>query len=262
MKYVHAKKPKYASARIPGAAKLRRKLRHQDSQQLQTFDLAKPTRKTTNAAAHRATTAVQAAEVQSVEPSALTGGSGGTGVIASHGGLNAQWISRQGETRDLADVILALGPTLDRRDYALLDAAIIRGTSIILLAALREETPATTRRRVKLLLRLVLAFEYEFVIRNRRTWPSRTRVVADACILRGLSIRRAAAALRISPDIVRRERRRVMRLIAKIRQREKGVPHAKPLQASKPAPVKPQARATPRTNTRHPPRLIRFPIKK
>ena len=147
---------------------------------------------------------------------------GGCGVQTELGSLSCVQAAtkldlKKGVARDLADAVQALGPALEASDYALLDAAIVRGTSMTLLAGLRGESVARTRRRVKMLLRLVLAFEFEFVIRRRAEWPPRMRVVADACILRGLSIRRAAALLRLSMDQVRRERARVLRLAASMK---------------------------------------------
>lgn len=95
---------------------------------------------------------------------------------------------------------------LPKRDRALLDAVYRDGRPVVELAAIMNLPAPVVRRRVRTLVRRVLSPEYGFVLANRDAWTPTRRKVADACVIEGLSIRTAAAKLRLSLHTVRAQR--------------------------------------------------------
>jgi len=109
------------------------------------------------------------------------------------------------QCNELAEVVKAFGPVMRAEDHALLDAVIVRGQSVKMVARLLDAPEYRVRRRLAGLLRIVTSFEFEYVLRRRSEWTPRRRCVGDACFLRGLSIRAAASVLDLTLDQVRRE---------------------------------------------------------
>ena len=66
-------------------------------------------------------------------------------------------------------------------------------------------TARALRRRVKHLVRRILTPKYAFVLLRCPEWPASRRRIARACVLEGLSMRRASAELGVSLHLVRRE---------------------------------------------------------
>ncbi|USN99697.1 MAG: hypothetical protein H6810_03290 [Phycisphaeraceae bacterium] len=63
----------------------------------------------------------------------------------------------------------------------------------------------TERRRLRRLVTRVLSPRFAFVIASRRAWAPTRRRVAMACVVQGLSMREAGAALGLSLHSVRRQ---------------------------------------------------------
>jgi DNA-directed RNA polymerase specialized sigma24 family protein len=135
---------------------------------------------------------------------------------------------RRSQRREAVQVLLdrAQAAELPSEQVALLRAAYADGRSAIEIAALVSAasidpthaadaprdptiprvsaTPRAIRRRLRRLSRRVMSPQFIFVLRHRDTWPPSRRRVATACVLHGLSLRQAAASLRLSLYTVRR----------------------------------------------------------
>jgi hypothetical protein len=73
------------------------------------------------------------------------------------------------------------------------------------VARLRGEKTRAVRRRVRQLAERVMSREFEFVARRCEGWPRGRRLVANACVLQGRTLREAAAHLRMTLHEVRRQ---------------------------------------------------------
>lgn len=104
--------------------------------------------------------------------------------------------------------LAARADLLPPEDRALLKAVYERGMPVARLAELRggPAEAGTLRRRLRRLVERVLSPEFEFVARHRAGWSAARRRIATAMVLHGLSQRQAAAALGLSPHVVRRHR--------------------------------------------------------
>lgn len=102
------------------------------------------------------------------------------------------------------------GRLLDGRDEVLLRAVIVDGKNYREAAALVGLSDSGARRRTLKLVRRLAGFDFRYAARTRHTWPPRDAAVAACCLIRGMSIRQAAAELGISPTITRRIRERVI----------------------------------------------------
>lgn len=103
-----------------------------------------------------------------------------------------------------ADAIARRSDLLTPEDGALLRAVFEQGVSMRQLAAMRNESVRRVRNRVRTLATRSLSARFEFVMRRREDWPPTRRRVASACVLRGLTMREAAAELKVSLHSVRR----------------------------------------------------------
>jgi predicted ArsR family transcriptional regulator len=99
--------------------------------------------------------------------------------------------------------LAAASEWLPPEDRALMQAFLQDGKSADELAKLIGVTGRTVRRRVERLARRVSSPRFVFVgARLSQMTPMRRRI-AEACILRGMSIRAAAARLKLSTHAVR-----------------------------------------------------------
>lgn len=105
---------------------------------------------------------------------------------------------------------------LPANERALLHAAFVDGHSAIEIAALARSasgapvggevvTARSVRRRIRRLVERVMSPRFLYVVRHQGAWPQNRRRVAEACVLRGLSLRDAAAELGLSLHVVRRQ---------------------------------------------------------
>lgn len=92
------------------------------------------------------------------------------------------------------------------------------------IAALRGVSPSVLRRRVRRLVKRMASDEFLFVSRHVAPrhggscpWSSTRRRVAEACVLRGLSLRQAASLLNLSLHTVRTHRGAVAALFDSVR---------------------------------------------
>jgi DNA-directed RNA polymerase specialized sigma24 family protein len=76
-----------------------------------------------------------------------------------------------------------------------------RGTDV---ARMLGQPLRSFRRRLRRIVKRVLAPEFPFVLRHRSRWPKVRRAVATAIFVEGRSARRAAAELGLSQHAVRR----------------------------------------------------------
>lgn len=111
---------------------------------------------------------------------------------------------RRRSARDRADTIIERARWCLPDDRALLNAIYADGLSVADAARLRNTTPRTLRRRVRLTTERILSRRFEFVLRSRDDWPPVRRRIATACILQGRTHREAALHLRISIYNVRK----------------------------------------------------------
>jgi DNA-directed RNA polymerase specialized sigma24 family protein len=105
--------------------------------------------------------------------------------------------------RDLAERLGARASLLPPADRVLLRAAFEDGRSVPELARLSGEPERKVRRRVERLVRRVGSDRFFFVGRHLQRWPPTRRKVAEAVVLSGLSMRRAARELRLTVYAVR-----------------------------------------------------------
>lgn len=106
--------------------------------------------------------------------------------------------------REMADLIVERSQVLPRDDAGLLQCIYGDGRSISALAPMLGCDARKLRRRVRRLVERVNSNEFVFVLSYRQNWTPSRRRVAEACFIRGLSIRQAASDLRLSYHTVRR----------------------------------------------------------
>lgn len=107
--------------------------------------------------------------------------------------------------REMVDVIVARSSVLAPADAALVQSVYGDGRSIASVAVLLGCDERKVRRRVKRLVARLGSAPFLYVLSHRHTWPSSRRRVAEACFLRGLSIRQAADELKLTYHAVRRQ---------------------------------------------------------
>ncbi len=103
------------------------------------------------------------------------------------------------------DQVLARSDSLPESDRLLLHAVFRDGRTAVELGALTGRSARLIRRRVKALVRRVASAPYVFVLRHMGVWTTQRRRVATACVIHGLSQRRAARELNLSLHTVRRQ---------------------------------------------------------
>lgn len=111
--------------------------------------------------------------------------------------------------RDAAEVIVERAKHLLPADAALVRAVYADGVPVSRLAALSDAQAGAAaaralRRRLRRLLARMLSERFVGVLRRQEEWGVTRRRVAAACVLQGLTMRQAAAALGVSYHAVRR----------------------------------------------------------
>ena len=113
---------------------------------------------------------------------------------------------RRIRTRELLDAISERAEHLPPRDRALMEQVFLHGKTVSEVARSRGEEPRTLSRHVKCITRRVLDPRFRYVTEQQAAWrPTRQRV-AHAYIVEGLSIREAAAKLKLSTYAIRKHR--------------------------------------------------------
>jgi hypothetical protein len=112
---------------------------------------------------------------------------------------------RRRETRELGEIIVARSEFLLPEDRELVRSVFGEGMDANRVARLRGEKTRAVRRRVRQLAERVMSREFEFVARRCEGWPRGRRLVANACVLQGRTLREAAAHLRMTLHEVRRQ---------------------------------------------------------
>jgi DNA-directed RNA polymerase specialized sigma24 family protein len=105
--------------------------------------------------------------------------------------------------RSLAEQVVARAYLLNSTDRAFLLAAFDDGRSAADLGRLTGVSPRSVRRRLRRLADRVLSSRFLFVGKAMHRWPPTRRRVAEAVVLRGLSMRQAAQEMKISVYVVR-----------------------------------------------------------
>ncbi|TVQ60364.1 MAG: hypothetical protein EA379_08205 [Phycisphaerales bacterium] len=111
---------------------------------------------------------------------------------------------RRRRTRRLSETVLARAEHLDAEEASLIRAVYGQGLSVVEVARLRGEPARALRRRVRRIVARLLTGRFAYVARRRSSFTPTRRRVAEACVLRGMSLREASASLGISFHCVRR----------------------------------------------------------
>lgn len=90
-------------------------------------------------------------------------------------------------------------------DRAIIQAMFRDNLTASEVAALRGEPVRQLRRRVRSLVTRMGSSRFEYVVRQRESWPTMRRRVATAVVLQGRSLREAAEHLQMSFHCVRKE---------------------------------------------------------
>ncbi|MDQ7012964.1 MAG: hypothetical protein Q9O74_03600 [Planctomycetota bacterium] len=118
---------------------------------------------------------------------------------------------RRGFRRDVARTLVDRAVHLPEQDRYLIEGVFRDGRPISDLAQMWREhpgpgrAPRSLRRRLHRLVDRLLSPRFEVVAQLNHTWTPTRKRVATACVLHGLSTRRAAADLGISLHTVRRQ---------------------------------------------------------
>jgi DNA-directed RNA polymerase specialized sigma24 family protein len=99
------------------------------------------------------------------------------------------------ERRREVEVILNRADLLDRRERALVRAALEKGHSAAELAAIIGSDERSVRRHLARTVRRMTSPLFLFVMTRRHDWPAPRREVATAVYLHGLAMRSAARVL-------------------------------------------------------------------
>ncbi len=112
---------------------------------------------------------------------------------------------RRRSVRDRAEQFVALAEWLHPTERALIESVFDRGMTVSELALMSGGDPRLLQRRLRRLLRRMNSREFREVIRRADLWPVMRRGIARACILQGLTLRRAAEELGLSVHTVREQ---------------------------------------------------------
>jgi len=112
---------------------------------------------------------------------------------------------RKRPDRDLAEKLVDFARWTRPEDRALIEAVYRDGLSAKRLAAVNGQSPRAVRQRIHAIVSRLLSDRFIHVLRNRENWPTRRRRVADACVLQGMSMRRASESLGYTLHTVRRQ---------------------------------------------------------
>ncbi|MBC7771233.1 MAG: hypothetical protein H7210_01935 [Pyrinomonadaceae bacterium] len=111
---------------------------------------------------------------------------------------------RRRHGREAAEALVLRATWLPDCDRQLVLAVYEEGKSVIDLASLMKQPVRTLRARVRRLVERITSPIFAFVALNLDQWPMMLKRVAEACVVRGLTIKEASAELRISYYSVRR----------------------------------------------------------
>jgi hypothetical protein len=111
---------------------------------------------------------------------------------------------RRHQRRELAQLVVQRSEHLPPGDRELLRAVYDKGLRVVDLARAAHGCPRAMRRRIRVLVARVISDRYIFVASRQDAWCETRRRVAIACVLHGLSLRRAAESLGFSLHLVRR----------------------------------------------------------
>ena len=111
--------------------------------------------------------------------------------------------------REAAETIVERAAALAERDRGLLEAVYAKGHTVQEVARLLGQTQPSEvrqlRKRVRRLVTRVSDPRFIFVLASCKQWPTSQRKVAERCVLRGESMRAAAADLGLSLHLIRQQ---------------------------------------------------------
>ena len=110
---------------------------------------------------------------------------------------------RRRNRADHADRLVHLASQLPANDRALVEAVYLHGRSAVEIAQLTSLPVRRVRKRIRQLVLRISSARYLYVLRQRDTWTRTRRRVADAIVVQGLSMRKAAATLGLTYHTVR-----------------------------------------------------------
>ena len=128
---------------------------------------------------------------------------------AGHRGALALSDLRRRRRREVVELVLERAGRLPEDERDLLSSVLAEGRSIAEVARIRGEPARSTSRRVHRIVARVLCPLFAYASQQMDGWPRRRRRIADATVIRGLSLRAAAQELGETVWAVRREREKI-----------------------------------------------------
>jgi DNA-directed RNA polymerase specialized sigma24 family protein len=126
--------------------------------------------------------------------------------------------------REQAERLVERAAGLPDSDRILVELVLGEGRSVSDIAALRNVPDQALRRHLRRLIRRLASDEYVFVSRHlfpphggECRWSPIRRRVAEACVLRGMSMRQAARLLNLSLHTVRKHRHALSAMVESVR---------------------------------------------
>ncbi|MEM1330393.1 MAG: hypothetical protein AAGG07_07515 [Planctomycetota bacterium] len=113
---------------------------------------------------------------------------------------------RRRRRADTARRLVELADPLPEHERALVRHVFDQGRPVTELAALLGEPVRRVRLRIRKLVDRLTDPRFSFVLARSRDWPSSRRSIAEACFVRGESMREASDRLGMSLHTVRRHR--------------------------------------------------------
>lgn len=132
---------------------------------------------------------------------------------AGHRGALALSDLRRKRRREVVALVLERADRLPEDERGLLRAVLADGRSVAEVARIRGESARSTSRRVHRIVSRALSPLFAFASQQMDGWPRRRRNVAEATVIRGLSLRAAAEELGETVYAVRREREKIQDLL-------------------------------------------------
>lgn len=123
------------------------------------------------------------------------------------------WDDALVQARARVEMVMHRAESLAPEDRELLRVLVAEGKSSRETAVLLGMPVRRLRRRTSALVSRVLSPAFVYVLRHRGSMPSTWRRVADACFLRGCTVKEASAELGMSEYSVRRHRVAIQALI-------------------------------------------------
>lgn len=113
-------------------------------------------------------------------------------------------LRRRTTRRDVALLIAQRAAYLDESERYLVSEVYEHGRSVTDVARALSVSPRSMRRRLTRAVRRATDPLFGYVLAARHSWSPTRRRVAEACFLRGLAARRAAAELGVTYHVARR----------------------------------------------------------